>query len=86
MVNTVFYFVAKEGKKLRSKIKKIAKKVEEDDFEEDLEMVWQQYLNFDGLALQFIVYMCIQWELWVPETRGSQVCLKRTNKLLCKQR
>lgn len=29
----------KEGKKLRSKIKKIAKKVEEDDFEEDLEMV-----------------------------------------------
>lgn len=29
----------KEGKKLRGKIKKIAKKVEEDDFEEDLEMV-----------------------------------------------
>lgn len=30
---------SKEGKKLRSKVKKIAKKIEEDDFEEDLEMV-----------------------------------------------
>ena len=32
-------FPGKEGKKLRSKVKKIAKKVEEDEFEEDLEMV-----------------------------------------------
>lgn len=41
-LNNIKCFVltaAKEGKKLQSKIKKIAKKVEQDDFDDELEMV-----------------------------------------------
>jgi len=41
-METIFYsyITAKEGKKLQSKIKKIAKKVEQDDFDDELEMVF----------------------------------------------
>jgi len=36
---TCWWVVAKDGKKVREKIRKIASKVEEEDFTEDLDMV-----------------------------------------------
>lgn len=39
------FVLAKDGKKLREKIKKLAKKIEEEDFSDDLEMVLILFLS-----------------------------------------
>jgi len=44
------WVVAKDGKKVREKIRKIASKVEEEDFTEDLDMVTVLHCPFSWLT------------------------------------